>query len=79
MSLTSELKSISGVPKFNGDQEKFPIFATKFEALTYRLGDEYAEALLGEPPYSNLTYGAKIQVRDIPPTTDQPAHGRRER
>ena len=74
MSLTSDIKGISGVPRFNGDIDEFPIFATKFEALTYRLGDEYAEALLGEPPYSNLTYGSKIQVRDIPPTTDQSAH-----
>ena len=74
----SDLKGISGVPKFNGDVEEFPIFATKFEALTYRLGDEYAEALLGEPPYENLTYGAKIpaniRLRDTPSTTDQSAH-----
>ena len=48
MSLNSELKSISGVPRFNGDQEKFPIFQVKFEALIYRLGSKYTKAIKGK-------------------------------
>ena len=36
-------KKIYGVPKFNGDTDKFPMFCIKFEGLIFRLGTKYTK------------------------------------
>jgi len=40
MSLNSGKKTY-GVPKFNGNSEKFPMFRMKFDGLIFRLGRKY--------------------------------------
>ena len=56
MSFNDNMKKITGVPKFNGDSEKFPIFSIKFEGLMFRLGSQYTNALQGRAPYKDYEY-----------------------
>ena len=39
----SGMHKITGVPKFNGNKEKFPLFSTKFKALVYSMGPKYVK------------------------------------
>ena len=59
MSLSSDRK-ISGVPRFNGDVDKYPIFSVKFKGLVYRLGTDYVKALKRSKPYNWQRYGEEI-------------------
>jgi len=64
MSLRSErggLGKITGVPKFNGNTEEFPIFCVKFEGLVYRLGQKCSRALKHTSPYEGFVYGEEYR------------------
>ena len=60
MSLSGN-KKIYGVPKFNGDSDKFPMFCIKFEGLIFRLGTKYTKALHRRKPYEDFAYGQEYQ------------------
>ncbi len=69
MSVNSN-KKINGVPKFNGDTDKFPMFCIKFEGLIFRLGTKCTKALHRRKPYNDFTYGQEytrnqFQTRDV--------------
>ena len=54
--MSLNLFKTSGVQKFNGDSEKFPMFKTQFMALVFSMGQECAKAVKGRPPYADMQY-----------------------
>ena len=62
MSLTSGTTKITGVPRFNGNESKFPFFSVKFKGLIFRLGAKYMKALNKKAPYDWQTYGAEDEA-----------------